>query len=79
MDPLGPHSPPRWGAVLEVGGSSEQEGSGVYKHFSTQKPSGLVLRLIVSRFLLCCSMSLFQPRFFFPIPTECWAGLINTR
>lgn len=72
----GPRSPPRWGAGLEAGGSSEPEGSSVY--FSAHKPSGLVLRLSVSRLSFYCSMSLFQPRFF-PIPTECWAGLINTR
>lgn len=43
MDPLGPRSP-RSGEELEVGGSSEQEGSSVYKHFST-RPRPLAERL----------------------------------
>lgn len=75
----GAPQPPALGAVLEVGSSSEQEGSSVYKHFSTPKSSGLVLRLIASRLSFCCSMNLFQPSFFFPFPTEFWVWLINTR
>lgn len=77
--PRDPAAPRSGEQCWSLGVSSEQEGSSVYKHFSTQKPSGLVLRLCVSRLSFCYSMSLFQPRFCFPIPTECWAGLINTR